>query len=173
MDLDAARRILDVGPDASADDVRRSYLGLIRRHHPDVAATPATIDAADLTEAFRVVHAALAGGVVADERRRPTIAVDVDGDTLSIELPPDETFLVLLDVLSTVGAVTYVDPEAGLIETMLELSSGTRCSLVASLQGRAAHGSTDAFLTLDDPHAADVGALAGELAELVAGSLSS
>ena len=173
MDIVEARKILGVDEHASPDSIRRQYLDLIRRHHPDVAAAPTDVDPADLTEAYRVVRSAPAAAASAASAARAKVGVTADGDTVTISLPPDETFLELLDVMSTVGAVTYVDPEGGLIEVLLELSSGRRCSLIAALQGRAAHGSTDVFLTLDDPQAADIARLTEELADLVDGSLNS
>lgn len=171
MDLDAARALLGVDPSASPETIRGRYLALIRRHHPDVAVEPTAVDPAEVTEAYRVVRAAPTGA--GTSRSRTTVEVTADVDTVSISLPPDETFLELLDVMSAVGAVTYVDPEGGLVEVLLELSSGHRCSLVAALQGRAAHGSTDVFLTVDDPTAADIARLTRELAELLDGSLNS
>lgn len=171
MDIDAARELLGVDEHTTPDAVRRRYLELIRRHHPDVALEPTAVDPAEVTEAYRVVRAAPPS--TGPGLPRTKVEVTADGDTVSISLPPDETFLELLDVMSTVGAVTYVDPEGGLIEVLLELSSGRRCSLVAALQGRAAHGSTDVFLTVDDPSAADIARLTRELAELVDGSLNS
>lgn len=171
MDLDAARALLGVAPDTPPDAIRRRYLELIRRHHPDVAVEPTVVDPAEVTEAYRIVRAAPTPA--GTSRCGTTVDVTADVDTLSVSLPPDETFLELLDVMSAVGAVTYVDPEGGLIEVLLELASGGRCSLVAAFQGRAASGSTDVFLTVDDPTTADIARLAGELAELLDGSLNS
>jgi curved DNA-binding protein CbpA len=171
MDPDAARALLGVDPAASPETIRRRYLELIRRHHPDVAVEPTAVDPAEVTEAYRVLRAAPARAVAGRSAARVDVTADVD--TVSVSLPPDETFLELLDVMSAVGAVTYADPEGGLIEALLELTSGGRCSLVAALQGRAAHGSTDVFITLDDPTAAEIARLTGELVELLDRSLNS
>ncbi|HVM08232.1 MAG TPA: hypothetical protein VM345_07220 [Acidimicrobiales bacterium] len=177
MDRAAALAVLGVADGTSDDEVRRRYLALVRLHHPDVADGASGVDVADITAAYRIVRATLpsAPASPSSQAAAKAVAVAVDGDTIVVALPPDETFLALVDVASLAGTVTYVDPEAGLLETLLELSDRRRCSLVISTQGRAV-GTTDAFCTVESLDAAPppaVEAIVEELAELLDGSLNS
>jgi hypothetical protein len=139
VDRTEAAGWLGVDVDAPADVVRRAFRRLVVRHHPDVTGAADTSEVRRLTEAYRVLRAPVA-----------TSAVDaVTGDTITVALPPDEAFDRLLDAAAAVGDVTYVDPEAGLLEVLVTFDDGRRASAVVSLQGRAATGATDAFVTLE------------------------
>ncbi|MEJ7583307.1 MAG: hypothetical protein WKF43_04300 [Acidimicrobiales bacterium] len=89
----------------------------------------------------------------------------LDDDTLAIAVPADEVFLLLLESAHSVGEVTYVDPEGGLIEAIVAFQDPQVpvCSVVLSLQGRAER--VEAFCTIESldasvpPPVADVVAL--------------
>jgi hypothetical protein len=145
VDRADALSVLGLAEGTSPTAVRDRYLELLRRHHPDLAGAASTATAATITEAYRVVRTTLPAPPDAVE---PAVTVMADGDTLVVGLPADEAFLALLDVAASIGDVTYVDPEGGLIETLVTFTTGSAASLVMSLQGRAATGTTDAFCTL-------------------------
>ena len=71
----------------------------------------------------------------------------LDGDSLTYPAPPDEVYRRLMAAADHLGELTYVDPDARLLDTVVTMDDGTACSLLASLQGRA-HG-TEVFLTLE------------------------
>lgn len=160
---------LDEGATPAAAKAR--YRELLRAHHPDVAGHPSTATAATLTGAWRVLRESAA----VDDTDDTDDDVEASGDTIVVPVPADEAFRVLLDAASSLGEVTYVDAGAGLLETVVTLPSGA-ASLVVTLQGRAATGTTEAFCTLatigagPDPDAAPVVA---DLADLVRASLRS
>ena len=137
MDPAAARSLLGVAGDASPDDVRRAFLRLLHEHHPDVGGDPATTRA--LIDAHRTLSTATPE------------AARADGDTITLERPPDEAFLALLDAADRIGDVTYVDAESGLFQARVAFDDGRTGDLLVSLQGRAATGTTDAFCTLEPP----------------------
>ena len=144
MDREDAARHLGVDGGAPPDEVRSAFRRLLLRHHPDLAggdgATTRT-----LTEAYRTL-------LRAEPTPEPPDAGIVTArtdDTLTLAVPPDEAFLRLLDAASRFGEVTYVDAEAGLLEVVVTFDDGRTASLVVTLQGRAATGTTDAFCTLE------------------------
>jgi hypothetical protein len=140
MDQFEARRILDVAHDATVEDVRRAFRRLVLEHHPDRAGGDG--DATRLVvEAYRTLE----GPAAEANPLGPLLA----GGTLELDLPPDEAFLAVLDAASDLGDVTYVDPEAGLVEVVLHDGQGGRTSLVLTLQGRAASGTTEVFGTFE------------------------
>ena len=140
MDQPEARRLLGVGDDATADDVRRAFRRLVLEHHPDRAGGDGDTTRA-LVAAYRTLQAPL-------PEANP-LAPLLDGAVLELELPPDEAFLAVLDAAADLGDVTYVDAEAGLLEVVLTDGDGRRTSLVLTLQGRAATGTTEVFGTFE------------------------
>lgn len=82
--------VLGVAPDASAEEIRRAYVALARRHHPDyfAGATPAERQAAErrmqaINEAWAVLGDEQRRAVLDDRRRasfQPFSPDDVDPD---------------------------------------------------------------------------------------------
>lgn len=158
-----AARILGVGADASADDVRAAYRHLIRAHHPDRAGTASAGRAASITEAFRVLRAARpapsASGAAGATRRPATpprpirrepgapAVQRLDGDTLLLVAPADETFRWLLEAAHDVGEVTYVDRSMPIAEVLCQFEGEPATSLVLTLQGRGE--GTEVFCTVE------------------------
>ena len=166
-------------PGDPPEAARLRYRELLRVSHPDVAgsgvtpqqATEATVE---ITEAFRVVSLAIAehGCIPVPESTPPVstgsdpdtcrhrghagppdrIDAQVDGDTISMDLPAPEAFAVLLDAGSRIGGIGYVDRALGLLELIVRFEGGPSCSVLITLQGRAF--GTDAFVTMESIEAA-------------------
>jgi hypothetical protein len=166
-------------PGDPPEAARLRYRELLRVSHPDVAdsgvtpqeATEATVQ---ITEAFRVVTLAIAehGCIPFPETNPPAstgtvhdtchhrghpgppdrIDAQVDGDTISMDLPAPEAFAVLLDAGSRIGGIGYVDRALGLLELIVRFEGGPSCSVLITLQGRAF--GTDAFVTMESIEAA-------------------
>jgi hypothetical protein len=73
--------------------------------------------------------------------------VVIDGDSLQVAAPSDEVYRRLVEVAHGIGEITYLDPDARLLDTIVTSDEGIACSLLASLQGRAT--GTEIFFTLE------------------------
>jgi hypothetical protein len=168
MDVDEARAVLGVAAGATAADERSAFRRRLRAAHPDVAGprADAGIAVARLTRALAVLRSARTGGAApagapapgtppprpapppgpAAAPEAPAPTAESAGDSLLLDVPADEAFLVLLEAAHAVGEVTYVDARLGLVEAALA-DGGHACQLLITLQGRATH--TEAFCTLE------------------------
>ncbi len=175
-----ARATLGVEPGTSPDELRRAFRRRLRQAHPDLA--PGDPHAAEATA--RLVRAF----ALLRHRRLPSApsptpsscgpwassaqpTVEVDGDSLTFPAPPDEVYRRLMAAAEQLGELTYVDPDARLLDTVVTMADGTACSLLANLQGRA--NGTEVFLTLEalgrEP-SPPVAPLVAALAALLAGN---
>jgi hypothetical protein len=145
VDEHEARAVLGLAPSATVDDARAAYRRLVRAHHPDVAGDRGTRTTARVIDAWRVLRDVSAAA--SPPAPAPVVAAASDGDTITLDVPADEAFLLLLDAAHRVGDVTHVSPGDALLEALIAFDDGRTCSLVISLQGRA-NGTTEAFCTL-------------------------
>ena len=120
---------LGVSRVATWEEIRRTYRLLVREAHPDRAldSGPATARTASLNSALDVLAAAT------DHGRRPlppasrpasistddTYGAAVD-QAVVLRMPPGDIFVQLLDAAYELGDVNYMDPEAGLIQLILD-----------------------------------------------------
>ncbi len=159
--------VLGVGPDADPDQVRSAYRRLIRAHHPDRAGRASSARAAAITEAYRVLREAPAGPTPSARRSpraprstRPAPTPSprrsdrgappthrLDGDTLLLLAPADETFRWLLEAAHDVGEVTYLDRSMPIAEILCRFEGEPATSLVLTLQGRGE--GTEVFCTVE------------------------
>lgn len=146
MDEREARAVLGLAPSATVDDARAAYRRLVRAHHPDVAGDRGTRTTARVIDAWRVLRD-VAQPTAPPASSAPVVDATSDGDTITLDVPADEAFLLLLEAAHRVGDVTHVSPGDALLEALIAFDDGRTCSLVISLQGRA-NGTTDAFCTL-------------------------
>lgn len=174
MDEAEAWRVLGLRPGSDGTAIRRAYRSLVRRHHPDLAGPAGTERTARLTQAYEVLtrprpRPALAP---APPPGAPVTAAPAGADTIAVHAPADETFFALLEAAHTVGSVTHVAPDDGLLEVLVTFDDGRVCSCVLSLQGRG-DGTTDVFCTLqalDGRAAPPVGLVVGALAGALSGA---
>jgi hypothetical protein len=155
VDLDEARVLLGVGPSDEWEAVRLAYRRLIRQQHPDSGHPGATVRAATLNAAYRLLSRALRAETVDgtpprrsgdDDLSRPRLDVHIEGaDTLVIEAAPDDTFSHLLEAAHVVGQVSYVDRSSAIFEILVK-HEGETCSFVVSLEGDS---TTQAYCTLE------------------------
>ena len=173
-----ARRVLGVGANAAPEEVRAAFRARLRLAHPDVAPGDAGAGraTASLVEAYATLRQppprsgrpapATAAG---DTGRRYPSGVVRDGDSLHVAGPPDEVYRRLVEVAQGIGEITYLDPDARLLDTIVTTDEGVACSLLASLQGRTA--GTEIFFTIE-PLGGETGPavepLVAELAALLA-----
>ena len=157
MDEAEARQVLGVGARASPGEVRASFRRLVRDSHPDVVpADPAASRAtASLVEAYAVLRRVSSAPIIAapaapaPTARRVTRPGEVvnHGDSLLVDGPPDEVYRHIVEVAHLVGEITYLDPDARLLDTIVTTEEGAACSLLACFQGRA--GATEIFFSIE------------------------
>jgi hypothetical protein len=161
--FEEARRVLGLG-EAWEDParVRRAYLDAMRRVHPDVNHEPGAAEQAmALNVAYQLICAVIANQQssrpAAVRQSRPAshapaparlvrLAAD---DTISMAVPAHEAFLVAHEASQSIGDVSYVDLDAGLLQVIVEFEGYPPCQLHLDLQGRAASGSTEVFVTIE------------------------
>lgn len=68
-------------------------------------------------------------------------------DTIGIDASAEDAFLLLVEAANDAGEVTYIDPDIGLLETLVSFPGEPVSSLVLTLQGRADH--IEAFATIE------------------------
>ncbi len=166
MEVAAARRRLGLGPSPSWTEVRVAYRAQIAAAHPDRSGGD-TSRAVLVNEAYATLEVAHREGrlqqpapadttpppVPTRPHRSPgpppldTPPEVLDGDTVHIQAPPDESFARLVDACHHIGDVTYVDRSCSFLEALVRVEGEGVCSLVITLQGR--DDGTDAFCTLE------------------------
>lgn len=146
MDTAEARAVLAVGRAAGADEIRSAFRRQLRQTHPDVASVA---DAGRRTARLVQAYATLRRSTDAESGpsratapppagRLPTISVA--GDSLCWTVPPREAFRLLVEVADSMGDITYLDVDAGLLDVVVVLGDGTACSLMATVAARSGDG---------------------------------
>jgi hypothetical protein len=158
-----ARALLGV----TSDDpvvVRAAYRRRLQAVHPDrndaADATDLTIE---LTAAYRLLltpepspgpgrHASTAAAPPRHPPRprpEPTLRAEaVDSDTIAVAASREETLQAVIEAAHRLGEIAYLDPQAGLVEAIVEFVEAPTSSVVMSLQGRAT-GVTEVFCTVE------------------------
>jgi hypothetical protein len=72
----------------------------------------------------------------------------LEDQTIGVGAPADETLLLLLEAAHRLGEVSYLDPNIGLLEVVVEFLDAPTSSVLLSLQGRAT-GVTEVFCTVE------------------------
>lgn len=169
----AARALLGVTADASAEDIRRAYRSLMRRHHPDVARhdPTATTRAAELTSAYALLTSPPAPATLPPtpppSDPPPTTEVRADG-AIVVEAPGPETFMRVLDALEAIGDVTYRD-RSGFLQAIIHPVDGPLCTMAVAVEPRAVDTLVLVSLdSMDGSAAPPVEPILDELARLIA-----
>jgi hypothetical protein len=153
MERAEAAALLGIEGEATEPQLRAAYRQRIRERHPDRAGPGATIDAARIIEAYRVLSdpaPAPAPTPAPTPARTPDaggLVTLVDDETVGFAFPADEVFVLLTEVADEIGDITYIDPDAGLLEVLVTPVGSGPWSVVLSLQGRADR--VEAFCTVE------------------------
>lgn len=160
MERTRAARLLGVADRASAAEVRRAFRAAIRDHHPDLAPGGDGVRARELIVAYRLLlttepatdaatDVGLGPAPAAPAAPPPEVVglARLDGDTLAIAAPADETWRLLLDAAHDVGEVTYLDRSVPILEILCRFVDEPATSLVLTVQGRATF--TEVFCTVE------------------------
>jgi hypothetical protein len=150
-----AAALLGVRGDEPARQLRAAYRRRIRERHPDRAGEAATSEAARIIEAYRTLLAAAGAPSPVPASTPPPapappdagLVTLVDDETVGFAFPADEVFVLLAEAADEIGDVTYLDPDAGLLEVLVTPAEGGPVSVVLTLQGRAER--VEAFCTVE------------------------
>lgn len=165
--LESAMDLLGLHGGVTIREARSAYRRALLRSHPDSAGiAPERSDPATGHRSQRVVEAwnevlAAFGGTDRLDLPGPSgtpmptgapDAVPADGpgavvdiianDGLWIGWSKHEAAALVVEALHSLGDVSYADEASGLFEAIIEFVDGPMCSLVCTLQGRAAAGAS-------------------------------
>jgi hypothetical protein len=144
-DVAAALDILGLDPDVTWPNIRLAYRDLVRACHPDLDVAndaAATERTAALNVAFDTLAAATDGGRIElrapldGSVRNPPEAASTSGERVTLQAPPGDVFIQLLDAAHEIGEVSYMDPEAGLIQVLLQDGDPTASQLLIAVDQR-------------------------------------
>lgn len=124
--------MLGLSRESTWDEIRSRYRSEVRAAHPDVAIDRAasTQRTARLNGAWAMLSRATDNGRV--PLPQPTVVTpDVSGHRVSgdggelvpvvtLHAQPGDVFVQLLDAAHEIGDVSYIDPEAGIIQVLLQ-----------------------------------------------------
>lgn len=160
MDNAEARAVLAVGPTAGPDEIRAAFRRQVRTTHPDVAtdATDAGRRTARLVQAYAALRRAPAAIAAPSPAPAPPPGHDpvvlAGGDSLLWDVPPREAFRLLVEVADSIGDITYLDVDAGLLDVVLP-AGGIACSLMATVTPRPGPGPASEVLFALEPLGAE------------------
>jgi hypothetical protein len=161
VDLAEAWTHLGIDPTDDPEAVRAAYLARLRVVHPDKVPAAQSATANDATIALLAAYRVAVRHLDAPDPptsdapaepgspTRPFVPVALlEDDTISVALPPDATYGLVVEAAHHLGEVTHIEPSSGLLQVMLEFVEAPPCSLLVSLQGRAT-GVTEVFCTVE------------------------
>ena len=147
MDAAAARAILGVDAGVSTAELRAAYHQRLRATHPDLRGHDA--GTAEVVVAYRLLRDLPPPPEAAPPAPPPEpVAVVVEGDTVTADLPAGDLFALLVEAADHLGHIAYVDARVGLLEVIVEVPGHGACSVVWTLQGRGT-GVTEAWCTVE------------------------
>ena len=127
MNRDTALRTLGLRHDAHNDQITAAYRKLIRKAHPDVGGDTAA--AARITEAYAWLRQSAPRSV-----RAPRGAEPVPSDErLVLLLPPGDVFARLCELGQRLGELSYLDPQAGIMQVTFTALNSAPCQLMATV----------------------------------------
>ena len=127
MDRETALRTLGLRHDAHSDEISAAYRKLIRKAHPDVGGDTAA--AARITEAYAWLQRSAPRSV-----RPPGSAEPAASDErLVLLLPPGDVFARLCELGQRLGELSYLDPQAGIMQVTFTALNSAPCQLMATV----------------------------------------
>lgn len=137
-----ALALSELGLDRSAswDEIRRAYRDQVRSSHPDLAAADqqrATQRTARINVAFTFLAECTDRGRRSLPEPNPPPAPVAPVAPVTLQTPPGDVFVQFLEAAYEVGDVSYMDPEAGLIQVLLDQGDPCASQLLIAIDTEA------------------------------------
>ncbi len=141
MTLDEALAVL--GSDRATDvaTIRDRYRTLLRRHHPDVAGAAGATRTAALTQAWSVIERTAPWpqpSTLQTPRpvapRTPAPRATERPDVIGLPAPTLDVFNRLAEAADSIGHLSYIDRQNGILETVLRPDGWPSCSLLVTIR---------------------------------------
>ena len=143
MDRKTALRTLGLRHDAPKGEITAAYRKLIRKAHPDVGGDTAA--AARITEAYAWLQQSTPNAVRAP---RTTDPVPSD-ERLVLLLPPGDVFARLCELGQRLGELSYLDPQAGIMQVTFTALNSAPCQLMATVAAGSNPEESEVEFTLE------------------------
>ncbi len=143
MNRDTALKTLGLTHDAHKDDISAAYRKLIRKAHPDVGGDTAV--AARITEAYAWLQHS-APRTVASPRTSKAAPSD---ERLVLLVPPGDVFARLCELGQRLGELSYLDPQAGIMQVTFTALNSVPCQLMATVVAGSSPKESQVEFTLE------------------------
>lgn len=143
MDRDTALRTLGLRHDANKDQITAAYRKLIRKVHPDVGGDTAA--AARITEAYAWLQRSAPRSAQAAKGAEPAPSEE----RLVLLLPPGDVFARLCELGQRLGELSYLDPQAGIMQVTFTALNSAPCQLMATVVAGANPEESQVEFTLE------------------------
>ena len=132
--VDEALRVLEVGRDATWDEIRTSYRDIVRSVHPDVNTSQANNNLViSLNEAYATLVLATNNGEKPIPVEESPPQEEPDAKSVVRFSDSADPFDLILDMSHDVGDVIYVSEEEGLVQVLIDAGKRTESILLAQI----------------------------------------
>ena len=132
--VDEALKVLEVGRDATWDEIRTSYRDSVRSVHPDINASKVNNNLViSLNEAYATLVAVTNNGKKPIPVEEPPLLEEPDAKSVVRFSDSAAPFDLILDVSHDVGDVIYVSEEEGLVQVLIDAGKRTESILLAQV----------------------------------------
>ena len=132
--VDEALKVLEVGRDATWDEIRTSYRDSVRSVHPDINASKVNNNLViSLNEAYATLVAVTNNGKKPIPVEESPMLEEPDAKSVVRFSDSADPFDLILDVSHDVGDVIYVSEEEGLVQVLIDAGKRTESILLAQV----------------------------------------
>lgn len=132
--VDEALRVLEVGQDATWDEIRSAYRDSVRSAHPDINTSQVNNNLViSLNEAYATLVAVTNNGKKPIPVEESSPQEESDAKSVVRFSDSADPFDLILDVSHDVGDVIYVSEEEGLVQVLIDAGKRTESILLAQI----------------------------------------
>ena len=132
--VDEALRVLEVGRDATWDEIRTAYRDSVRSVHPDINTSQVNSNLIiSLNEAYATLVAVTNNGKKPIPVEESFPQEEPDAKSVVRFSDSADPFDLILDVSHDVGDVIYVSEEEGLVQVLIDAGKRTESILLAQI----------------------------------------